>query len=103
MAIFEDAFRGGNIVTGLAIGVGIALLAPVIRPVVRPLAKSVLKAGLAAYDQGRVAFAELNEQTGDMIAEVRAELEEETATATGSRGAERGRGGEHRSKHASGA
>jgi hypothetical protein len=77
MAIFEDVFRGGNIVTGLAIGVGFALLAPVVKPFVRPLAKTAIKAGLAAYDQGRVAVAELTEHAGDMVAEARSEMAEE--------------------------
>lgn len=77
MAIFEDALKGGNIVTGLAIGVGMVLLAPVLKPLVRPVAKSVLKAGVAVYDQGRTALAEFNEQAGDMVAEVRAEIEHE--------------------------
>jgi hypothetical protein len=86
MALFEDVFKGGNIVTSLAIGIGVVLLAPVLKPLVRPVAKSVLKAGIAAYDQGRLALAELNEQAGDMVAEARAEMEEEeTATAQGSR------------------
>lgn len=75
MAIFEDALKGGNIVTGLAIGVGMVLLAPIVKPLVRPVAKSVLKAGVAMYDQGRTALAELSEQAGDIVAEVRAEIE----------------------------
>jgi len=79
MALLEDAFKGGNIVTGLAVGVGFALLAPVVKPLVRPLAKSVVKAGLVAYDQGRVALAELGEQAGDMMAEARSEMEGETS------------------------
>ncbi|MBV9530846.1 MAG: DUF5132 domain-containing protein [Bradyrhizobium sp.] len=61
-------------VTGLAIGIGAAVVAPVITPVLRPIAKSLLKAGLIAYDQGRVALAELNEHTSDMLAEARSEL-----------------------------
>ena len=73
MAFFEDIFKGGNIVAGLAIGVGAAVLAPVVIPALRRLAKSVIKAGLIAYDQGRVALAELNEHTGDIMAEARAE------------------------------
>ena len=76
MSLFEDLFKGGNIVTGLAMGVGAAVLAPVVVPVLRPLAKSIIKAGIIAYDQGRVALAELNEQTGDIVAEARAELAE---------------------------
>lgn len=76
MAIFEDIFKGGNIVAGLAIGIGAAVLAPVLIPALRPLAKSVIKAGLIAYEQGRVALAELNEHTGDIMAEARSELAE---------------------------
>jgi len=76
MALFEDIFKGGNLVAGLAVGIGAALVAPVLIPAMRPIAKSVLKAGLIVYDQGRVALAELNEQTGDILAEARAELAE---------------------------
>jgi hypothetical protein len=76
MALFEDMFKGGNIVTGLAVGIGAAVVAPAVVPVLRPLAKAVIKAGLVAYDQSRVALAELNERTGDIVAEVRAELAE---------------------------
>ena len=59
MALFEDLFKGGNIVAGLAIGIGAAVVAPVLIPALRPVAKSIIKAGLIAYDQGRVALAEL--------------------------------------------
>jgi hypothetical protein len=80
MALLEDLFKGGNIVTGLAIGVGAAVVAPAIVPALRPFAKAVIKAGLVAYDQGRVALAELNERTGDIVAEARAELAESSST-----------------------
>ena len=76
MAFLEDMFKGGNIVAGLAIEVGAVVLAPVVIPALRPMAKSVIKAGLIAYDQGRVALAELSEHTGDIMAEARAELAE---------------------------
>jgi Protein of unknown function (DUF5132) len=76
MALMEDMFKGGNIMTGLAIGIGAAVVAPVVVPILRPLAKSMIKAGLVAYDQGRVALAELNERTGDILAEARSELAE---------------------------
>lgn len=77
MAFFEDIFKGGNIITGLAIGIGAGVVAPALMPVLRPIAKTVIKAGLVAYDQGRVALAELNEQTGDVLAEARSELAEQ--------------------------
>jgi enhancing lycopene biosynthesis protein 2 len=83
MALLEDMFKGGTIVTGLAVGIGAAVFAPVLIPALRPIAKSIIKAGLIAYDQGRVALAELNEQTGDIIAEARAELAEAVQTAKG--------------------
>jgi hypothetical protein len=78
VAILEDAFKGGNIVTGLAIGLGVAILAPAAISLLRPLAKSVIKAGLIAYDQGRAAVAELNARTGDMVTEARKEYEQDT-------------------------
>ena len=76
MALFDDIFKGGNILTGLAIGIGAAIVAPAVIPALRPIAKSIIKAGLMAYDQGRVALAELNEHTGDIIAEARSEMAE---------------------------
>src|SRR5262252_7039863 len=80
MAIFGDMFKGSNIVSGLAIGVGFALLAPVVKPIIRPIAKSVIKAGLAAYDQGRIALTELSEQASDVVAEAQSEMEGEAAS-----------------------
>lgn len=76
MALFEDALKGGNIVTGLAIGIGAAVLAPMAKPLLRPVFKGVVKAGILAYDQGRVTFAEMNERTSDVIAEARSEMNE---------------------------
>lgn len=69
-------FKGGSIVTGLAVGVGAAVVAPAIVPMLRPLAKAVIKAGLMAYDRGRLTLTDLNERTGDIVAEARAELAE---------------------------
>lgn len=82
MALLEDMFKGGSVFTGLAIGIGAAVVAPVLIPALRPIAKSLIKAGLVAYDQGRVALAELNERTGDIVAEARSELAEAGGTAT---------------------
>jgi Protein of unknown function (DUF5132) len=62
--------------SGLAIGIGVTVVAPTLIPALRPIAKSIIKAGLIAYDQGRVALAELNEHTGDIVAEARVELVE---------------------------
>ena len=100
MAFFEDVLKGGNIVTGLAIGVGAAVLAPMVVPLLRPVAKSVLKAGLMAYDQGRVALAELNERADDLLSEVRTEMEQERGTAGAHpAGRRRSSASEHKMEH----
>jgi hypothetical protein len=96
MSFVEDMFKGGNLVTGLAIAAGAAIVVPMMAPVLRPLAKSVIKVGLVAYDQGRDALTALNERSGDIVGEARSELAQSRSEAesdestTGSR-ARRGR------------
>lgn len=70
-----DVFKGGNLMTAAVIGIGASVLGPRVLPAFRPIAKSLIKGGLIAYDQGRAAWAELNERTGDILAEVREEME----------------------------
>ena len=83
MALFEDVFKG-NLGTGLAVGLGAMVLGPVVAPalvsVLRPLAKGVIKAGIYAYDRASEGLAQVNEMTGDIVAEARSE------TRTGSTG-----------------
>jgi hypothetical protein len=69
MALLEDLFRG-NVLTGVAVGLGVFLLGPT---VLRPAAKAVIKGGMLAY-QG---LAELGETASDLVAEARAELEQQ--------------------------
>lgn len=81
MAFFEDALKGGNLLTGIGVVVGLAVAGPILRP----LAKSLLKTGLLAYDQGRAALSGLNEATGDLVTEARSEMAQTgDTTATGS-------------------
>jgi hypothetical protein len=98
MSLLEDVFKGGNLVTGVGVAIGVWVVGPLVVPVLRPLAKSVIKAGLLAYDQGRLALAELNETTGDIVAEARSEMAhraegataaEETSTRRRSRSSDR--------------
>jgi hypothetical protein len=74
-------FTKANVLAGVAIGVGAALLAPAVLPLVsgaaRPIVKGFIKAALIAYEQGQEATAELGEFLEDMTAEARAELEAE--------------------------
>lgn len=78
MAGLDDLFKG-NIVTGLAVGVGVAILAPVVVPILasvgKPLAKSMIKSGMLLYEKGRETAAELGEVFEDLVAEAKVELE----------------------------
>jgi hypothetical protein len=75
----------GRLLAALAAGVAGGLVAPLIYPAVargaRPAAKKALKAGMAAFERGRVTAAELGERASDLLAETRAEYEEERGAA----------------------
>lgn len=78
MAGIEDVLKG-NILAGLAIGVGVVVLAPVVVPLVagigKPLAKAAIKTGITLYDKALEATAEMGEVFEDLVAEARAELQ----------------------------
>ena len=74
MALLDDVLKSGNLVTGLAIGVGTLIAWPLISPIARPLAKSVIKGGLMAYRQTEEFFAGAIEGIGDVVAEAQQEL-----------------------------
>ena len=79
MAGLDDLFRG-NVVVGVAAGLGAMLLAPVLLPTVvrvaRPALKGAIRAGILAYDAGCETLAEVREMAEDATAEVRAEIAE---------------------------
>ena len=70
--------RNDDLIKGVALGLGVALLAPVViaalAPVVKPIARSALKAGVMAYEKGREALDEISETVDDVVAEVEEEL-----------------------------
>jgi hypothetical protein len=81
MATIGDLFSNGlkgNIVSGLAIGVGVAILAPVVVPILagiaKPLAKGVIKGGILVYEKGKEVYGEVTEAVEDLAAEARSEL-----------------------------
>jgi hypothetical protein len=84
MAIFEELFKR-SVVTGIAVGVGAALLAPVLLPAVarlaRPLMKAAIRSGIIFYEKGRETVAELGEVVEDIVAEAQAEISEPEAAA----------------------
>lgn len=64
---------------GVALGVGVLVLAPffgsALAKVGRPLAKATVKGGLIVYDKGKEVLLEAGEAFGQMLEESRAELE----------------------------
>ena len=80
MALWDDVFKG-NVVTGLAIGIGAAVLGPVVLPVIagaaKPLVKAAIKGGIVLYEKGRETVAEVGEVLEDIVAEAKAEVAEE--------------------------
>ena len=81
------AWLKGNIISGLAIGVGSAIIAPLVVPALskaaKPLAKAAIKGGLVLFETGKEKLAEAQELIDDLLAEARAELAmpEEEGTA----------------------
>jgi len=77
MALIEDMFKG-NLAAGLAIGVGAIILGPTairtLAGVLRPAAKTLIKSGMVFY---RETLSEIGEMTTDLVAEARAELDQE--------------------------
>lgn len=79
----QDMFKG-NIVAMLGIGIVAAVLIPIALPAVaraaKPFAKALVKSGIIVFEKGREAVAELGEVMEDVVAEAKAEIEQEHAT-----------------------
>lgn len=64
-------------VTGLAVGVGAAILSPsifnTVANVVKPVAKAMIKGGIIFYERGKETFAEIKEVGEDLVAEAKEE------------------------------
>ena len=78
MALFEG--WKGNILGGLAIGIGASVVAPAVIPILasvaKPLAKATIKGGFLLYEKGRETLAETQEVIEDLVAEAKAEMAE---------------------------
>ena len=72
------AWLKGNIVTGLAIGIGAAIIAPLVVPALskaaKPLAKAAVMGGLVPFKTSKEKLAVAHELVDDLLAEARAEL-----------------------------
>lgn len=85
MALFNNGWKG-NILSGLAIGIGATIIAPVVLPVlasaVKPIAKAAIKSGIMLYERGKETVAEVSEIIEDIVAEAKAEMSEEYVEPT---------------------
>jgi hypothetical protein len=74
-------FFKAEMATGMIVGVTTAALIPLVLPAVaiaaRPLARAVIKNGIIAYEKSQEWIAEAGEFLDDLVAEARAELEQE--------------------------
>lgn len=90
MALFDNGFKG-NIVTGLAIGIGTAIIGPTIIPIIanafKPVAKAAIKGGVLIYEKGKESLAEVSEVVEDIVAEAKAELAAEAEAGAAAVGA----------------
>jgi hypothetical protein len=85
MGIFENGWKG-NILSGLAIGIGGAILAPVVLPVVasvaKPIVKAAIKGGILLYEKGKESVSEVSEVFEDLVAEVKSEMAHQSENIT---------------------
>ena len=83
MAFFDNGLKIG---TGLAIGLGVLMLAPAIAPavaaVVKPVAKASIKSAILLFEKATELIAEAKESVDDLAAEAHAELAQERRQQT---------------------
>ncbi len=75
MALFDDIAKSAATPTGLAVGIGAALLAPVLAPaasqILRPAAKAVMRTGIMLY---RSTFEPVTAAVSSLVTEAQLEL-----------------------------
>ena len=78
MALLDNGLKIG---TGLAIGLGVLILAPAVAPavasVVKPIAKASIKSCILLFEKAQELIAEAKESVEDLAAEAHAELVQE--------------------------
>ncbi len=83
MALLDDLAKGAATPTGLAVGVGAALLAPVLAPaasqILRPAAKAMMRTGITLY---RSVVEPVSAAVSGLVAEAQLELATASAEST---------------------
>ena len=78
MALLDDVVSGGNLVTGLAVGIGALIVWPLIGPALRPIAKTAVKGGLIAYREAERLYNDTTHGIAEMAQEALKEVGETT-------------------------
>ena len=90
MPLFELDDEQRKLLLGVGVGIGAAMLvsmvAPAFRGIGRPLAKAAIKSGIQAFDKSRETLAQFRETCEDLVAEVRAEMEQDILARTTTEG-----------------
>ena len=77
MGLLDNGFKG--MLSGVAFGIGAAVIAPIVLPIlsagVKPMAKAIIKEGIMAYEKGKEFVEETRETVEDLIAEASSEIE----------------------------
>jgi hypothetical protein len=83
MALSDSGFK---VAAGLAIGLGVLILAPAVAPAVasavKPLIKASIKSGILLIGKAQELIAEARESIEDLAAEAHAELAQEWQQAS---------------------
>jgi len=74
MALVDDVLKGGNVVTGLAVGAAAVIVWPLVRPLVRPLAKTAIKGGILVYREATRLYDGTVRGIGDLAKEAIEEI-----------------------------
>ncbi|MGC2425372.1 MAG: DUF5132 domain-containing protein [Nitrospirota bacterium] len=69
-----DGLFGADIVTSLAVNLGMVLLVPMAAEMAKPIAKLTIKTGITAYEKGKDTLRDAVEAVEDLIAEAKSEL-----------------------------
>lgn len=96
MGLLESTVKGaiGGLVVGVGLGLGLVLIAPVVCPALkekggpaaRGMAKAAVRGCMDLMDKLNEITAEVREQVGDLVAEVKAERQAEAAAGTEAEG-----------------
>jgi hypothetical protein len=74
MALLDDVLKGGDLVTGVAVGAGALIAWPLIKSLARPLAKSLIKGGLIAYRGAEQLYTGAVQGVSEMAREAQQEI-----------------------------